>query len=200
MRFILSLLLLCCSAQLMAAPAKKSKAKAKAKTVAKGKTAKGKASNLIPIADRGEACGHIAIDVNAPRTVQFAAKELQNCLQMITTARYPIQHNAPTNSWKPTIFVLGTKNCPIIKQYAAPGSSVEKMVKKLKDDGYCVIPRSGNKILIIGNNPRGVLNGVHRFIYKHTDFVWVRPYKELAIYTESPTLKLAVMLKFLFLH
>lgn len=203
MRFILSLLLLCCTVQLTAAPAKKGKAKAKAKTAvkAKGKAKTVKGPRPLVIADRGEAGNHskpgepsgcIAIDTNAPRTVQFAAKELQNYLRLITTARYSIQYNADPKSWRPTMFVLGTKECPIIKQYVTPGSSAEKMVKELKDDGYCVLQRGANKILIIGNNPRGVLNGVHRFIYKHTDFIWVRPYKELAIYTENPNLKLAV--------
>ena len=204
MRFILSLLLLCSTLQLMAAPAKKGKAKGaktktgavdkakgtKTKAIAKGTEAK--KTRSIAIADRGEACGHIAIDLNAPRTVRYAAEELQNYLRLITTARFPILHNADPNSWKPTIIVLGTKDCPIIKQYLAEGSSAAKAVKKLKDDGFCVLQRGPNKILIIGNNPRGVLNGVHRFIYKHTDFIWVRPYKELAIYTETPTLSLAV--------
>lgn len=195
MRFILSLLLLCSTMQLMAAPAK-GRAKAKAKTTAKGKktAVKSKAVRSILIADRGEAGGtnggHIAIDLDAPRTVQFAAKELQNYLRLITTARYPIQHNADPAIWKPTIFVLGTKDSPIMKPYLEKGAAARD-VKKLKDDGYAVFKRS-NKILIVGNNPRGVLNGVHRFIYKHTDFIWVRPYKELAIYTESPTLKLEV--------
>ena len=145
------------------------------------------AARTLPIADRGEALGHIAIDVDAPRTVQFAARELQNYLRMLTTARYPIQHDA--SHWKPTIFALGTKDSPIIQQFLKGTTARE--VKKLRDDGYAVFQRF-NKILIIGNNPRGVLNGVHRFIQKHTDFIWVRPYKELAIYTENPNLKLTV--------
>ena len=191
MRLFLSCLLLCCSVQLMAAPAKKGKAKAKAKTAAKAATAPvakdSKGPRQLPIADRGEACGHIAIDLNAPRPVQYAAAELQNYLRLITTSRYSITHDA--SHWKPTIFVLGTKDCPIIKPFIKGMTARE--VAKLKDDGYGVFQRS-NKILIIGNNPRGVLNGVHRFIYKHTDFIWVRPYKELAIYTQNPDLKLAV--------
>ena len=182
MRIILSVLMLFSALMLTAAPAKKGKKIVK-KAAAKAKTA----ARALPIADRGEACGHIAIDLNAPRTVQYAAKELQNYLRMITTARYSIQHNA--DHWKPTTFVLGTKDCPIIKPFLKGTTARE--VKKLRDDGYAVFQRF-NKILIIGNNSRGMLNGVHRFIQKHTDFIWVRPYKELAIYTENPNLKLAV--------
>lgn len=38
----------------------------------------------------------------------------------------------------------------------------------------------------------GVLNGVNRFIFNHTDFIWVRPCKELANFTFDPNLTLAV--------
>ena len=141
----------------------------------------------LTIAKNGEAAGHIAVDINAPRAVQFAASELQNYLRKITTARYPVQHNA--NGWKETIFILGTKDSPIVKPFLTGKTAGE--IEKLEFDGYAVFRRS-NKIIIVGNTPRGVLNGVHRFIYKHTDFIWVRPYKELAIYTEDPDLKLEV--------
>ena len=108
----------------------------------------------------------IILPKKCSKNTEYAAKELQNYLKMITTSRYPIQHNAELSSWKPTIFVLGTKDCPIIKQYLAPGSYPEKTVKKLKDDGYCVISRSGNKLLIIGNAGKhiGFLAGAYRTI------------------------------------
>ena len=141
----------------------------------------------IPIARDGEAAGHIAIDVDAHRTVQFAARELQNYLRKITTARYSIQHN--TNVPQATIFILGTKNDSVVKPFLT-GKAKEK-ADKIADDGYAVI-KLGSKILIVADQPRGVLNGVHRFIYKHTDFIWVRPYKELAIYSENPDLKLDI--------
>ncbi|MBO5822094.1 MAG: DUF4838 domain-containing protein [Lentisphaeria bacterium] len=141
----------------------------------------------LTIAANGEAAGHIAIDVNAPRAVKFAARELQNYLRKITTARYAVQHNC--NGWKETIFILGTKDCPIIKPFM--NGKIAAEVKKLKFDGYAVFRRS-NKIIIIGNDDRAVLNGVHRFIYKHTDFIWVRPYKELAIHSVDPDLKLEI--------
>jgi len=141
----------------------------------------------VEIAVNGEAAGHIAVDVNAPRPVQFAASELQNYLRKITTARYPVQHNAGVKG--ATVFILGTKDCSFIKPFM--DEKIVEAVKKLKFDGYGVFCR-GNKIIIIGNNARGVINGVHRFIYKHTDFIWVRPYKELAVYSENPDLKLDI--------
>ena len=141
----------------------------------------------LTIAVNGEAAGHIAIDVNAPRPVKFAASELQNYLRKITTARYPVQHNA--NGWKETIIILGTKDCAFVKPFLT--GTIPGTLEKLIYDGYAVF-RRGNKLLIIGNNTRGVLNGVHRFIYKHTDFIWVRPFKELAIHSIDPNLKLEV--------
>ena len=142
----------------------------------------------LPIAVKGRACGHIAIDPNAPRTIQYAALEMQNYLDKITTAHYPIQTNV--SPWQETTIVLGTPESQIIKPFIR--GAFARDLKKLKDDGYAVIRRH-NKLFIVGNNPRGVLNGVHRFIYKHTDFIWVRPYKELAIYTVNPNLKLNVV-------
>ena len=153
---------------------------------APGKKA-GKKSAAISIAVNGEASGHIAIDVNAPRPVKFAAEELQNYLRKITTARYPVQHS--TAGWQSTIFVLGTQDSPLVKSLLT--SADKKVLKTLKYDGYAVFKRN-NKIMIIGNDARGVINGVHRFIYKHTDFIWVRPYKEQAVYTVDPNLKLTV--------
>ena len=166
------------------APAKKSPAKAK-KTVRSAKVPR--TSPAVPIAVKGEACGHIAIDLDAPRPVQLAARELQNYLRKITTARYAVQHN--TTGKKTTIFILGCKDAPVIKPFLQ--GKLAQAVKKLKDDGYAVF-RRGNRIIIVGNTPRGVLNGVHRFIFKHTDFIWVRPYKELAVYSVNPDLKLDV--------
>ena len=141
----------------------------------------------LTIASNGDAAGHIAIDVNAPRPVKFAASELQNYLRKITTARYSIKQS--TGEETSTIFILGTKDCPFVQPFI--DEKIAAQIKKLQFDGYGVF-RRGNKILIIGNDARGVLNGVHRFIYKHTDFIWVRPYKELAIYTANPDLKLEV--------
>ena len=141
----------------------------------------------LTITSNGDAAGHIAIDVNAPRPIKFAASELQNYLRKITTARYQVQHN--TDSEKDTIIILGTKDCSFIRPHLDEKMKTE--LKKLKYDGYAVFRRA-NKLFIIGNDARGVINGVHRFIYKHTDFIWVRPYKELAIYTANPDLKLEV--------
>ena len=145
------------------------------------------AGKTFAVAANGKALGHIAVDVNAPRPVYHAARELQNCIKLISGALYPIQHD--TNLQKPLTFVLGTRDSAVMKPFLK-GAALTA-VSKLKYDGYAVLVR-GRKILLIGNNPRGVINAVHRFIYKHTDFVWVRPDKELARYSFDPDLKLNV--------
>ena len=141
----------------------------------------------IAIASGGEALGHIAIDADAARPIQHAARELQNCIKLISSALYPIQHD--TNMQKPVTFVLGTRDSKVVKPLL--NAPALKMLDKLQDDGFAVIVR-GRKIMLIGNNPRGVLNAVYRFLHKHTDFIWVRPGKELAHYTFDPNLKLTV--------
>ena len=178
MKRFLSMLLLLCAVALLAAPAK---ARARAKKSAKGKPA------AVAIASKGEAVAVIAVDANAHRIVKYAASELQNYLRQITTARLAVRSELP--GWKTSSIVLGTVDSPLVKKVI--GNSKANYSKNLKYDGYGVYV-SGNRIVIYAKTPRGVLNGVHRFIYKHTDFIWVRPLKEQAIYTQLPDLKLNV--------
>ena len=107
----------------------------------------------VKIAVKGEAAGYIATEVDAPRPVKLAARELQNYLRKITTARYPVQHN--WNIPGKTIFVLGTKDSTPVRE--SLNSADIKTLDKLKYDGYAVFRRA-NKIIIAGNNPRGVLH------------------------------------------
>lgn len=142
----------------------------------------------VRISEKGKAAAAIVIDSNAHRTVKFAAKELQNYFRQITTADIPVRNTMP-DAPKSSAIILGTVDSPAVKTVLAKAGV--NNAGKLKYDGYAVYA-DGNKIIIYANNPRGVLNGVHRFIFKHTDFIWVRPLKELAIYTISPDLTLNV--------
>ena len=93
----------------------------------------------LTITSNGDAAGHIAIDVNAPRPVQFAASELQNYLRKITTARYPVQHNADVKG--ATVFILGTKDCSFIKPFM--DEKIVEAVKKLMEHGGCLFMTPG---------------------------------------------------------
>ena len=140
----------------------------------------------IAVAVNGEANSFIAIDDNAHRVIWQAARELQNYFRKITSARIQIHNSVSADT---PVFVLGTPESEVVKPVLK--DKIPAMVKQIKDDGYAVIVR-GQKVYIIGTVPRGVLNGVHRFILNHTDFIWVRPYKELANFTFDPNLKLTV--------
>ena len=67
----------------------------------------------VKIAKDGEAVSRIVIDLNAPVTVQYAARELQNYFRQITTARLPIM-NGP-GGWQVTSIMLGTMDSPLIQ-------------------------------------------------------------------------------------
>ena len=140
----------------------------------------------IAVAVNGEANALIAVDDNAHRVIWQAARELQNYFGKLTSARIQIHNSAPSDV---PVFVLGTPEAEVVKP-VLKGKALA-MVKLIKDDGYAVIV-SGSKIYIIGVVPRGVLNGVHRFILNHTDFIWVRPCKELANFNFDPNLTLSV--------
>ena len=139
------------------------------------------------IANKGEAVGYIAVEENADRVIWKAARELQNYIKLITSAKPSICNNYGSNT--KSVIVLCAADSALLKPVLK--GKVLSMVKQIKDDGYAAFVRNG-RLYIVGKVPRGVLNGVHRFIYKHTDFIWVRPYKELANFTfdENLTLKI----------
>ena len=152
-------------------------------------TAAPKAKNAggsIAVALDGEANSLIAIDDNSHRIIWQAARELQNYFRQLSGARIPIGNSVPSNAY---CFILGTPDSQVVKPLLK--GKAFALVKQIRDDGYAVIVR-GQKVYIIGAVPRGVLNGVNRFIFNHTDFIWVRPHKELANFTFDPNLKLKV--------
>ena len=152
-------------------------------------TAAPKAKNAggsIAVALDGEANSLIAIDDNSHRIIWQAARELQNYFRQLSGARIPIGNSVPSNAY---CFILGTPDSQVVKPLLK-GKALA-LIKQIRDDGYAVIVR-GQKVYIIGAVPRGVLNGVNRFIFNHTDFIWVRPHKELANFTFDPNLKLKV--------
>ena len=124
----------------------------------------------VKIASKGKAVSVIVVDADAHRTVKFAAKELQNYFHLIAGAAPDVRNKLPDDG-KTSSIILGTADSPLVKKFIGENSA------ELKYDGYAVAAK-GNIVVIYADNPRGVLNGVHRFIMKHTDFIWVRPLKE----------------------
>ena len=140
----------------------------------------------VKVADGGKAVSAIVIGENAHRTVKHAAKELQNYFRLITTGQVPIVELMPAGG-KTASFVLGTVDSPLVKKIIGK----DKNAAKINYDGYAVFAK-GNTVVIYAKTPRGVLNGVHRFMMKHTDFIWVRPMGEQSIYSGNKDLALQV--------
>ena len=142
-------------------------------------------AETIRIADRGEAASRIVIDPAAPVPVHFAARELQNYFRLISGARVSIMNGLPAG--KQTAVVLALTGSELAKPVETP-----ELKKQLEgSDGYAVRVKP-HQLYLIADCPRGLINGVHRLIFKHTDFVWVRPLKEMSVYTEDPNLTLKV--------
>ena len=140
----------------------------------------------VKIAENGEAVSRIVIEPDSSVAVQHAARELQNYFRLISTARVSIM-NALPGGWKTSAVVLVLTDSPLAQKIVTP-----KMKKQLEGtDGYAV-KVSKRFIYIIASRPRGLINGVHRLIFKHTDFIWVRPLKEMCVFTPDPNLTLDV--------
>lgn len=177
-----------------AAPQEVKKVKAAPKVRKAGKaekTAKAEGTKnvkRIQVAKNQEAVRYIVIDDRDSRVIHHAARELQNYFRLMSGASVSVNNVVHRNS--PAI-VLGTVDSTPVKAVLTPKSSALKLVKRIKYDGYAAFVRNG-KLYIVGKTPRGVLNGVHRFILKHTDFIWVRPHKALANFTFDPNLSFTV--------
>jgi|GEM_PF-6868114 len=142
-------------------------------------------AETIRIADRGKAVSRIVIDPAAPVPVHFAARELQNYFRLISGARVSIMNGL--SEGRQTAVVLALTGSELAKPVETP-----ELKKQLEDgDGYAVRVRP-RKLYLIAGCPRGLINAVHRLIFRHTDFVWVRPLKEMSVYTENPNLTLEV--------
>ncbi|MBQ9088276.1 MAG: DUF4838 domain-containing protein [Lentisphaeria bacterium] len=153
-------------------------------------------AKTFQISRESEGLAGIVVDLNAPRPIQHAARELQNYFKLLSNARISIYQSPVTLPKRITCkdmvyFIPGTPDSVYVKKYM--DKKIKAALKKIGDtDGYAVFIRGGNKILIVANQPRGVINGVHRFIHKHTDFIWFRPRNEAANFTFDPDLKLDV--------
>ncbi|MDD4098546.1 MAG: DUF4838 domain-containing protein, partial [Lentisphaeria bacterium] len=125
----------------------------------------------------------IIIDENCPPAVQFAAEELQHFLLRITGVRLPVNLSAQY-AWQTKKVILALPDSPhfagVRDKYAADLAALAGT------DGYAV-RTSGNQLFLFADCPKGVLNGVYRFLTRNSDLIWPRPGGELAIFTPSPT-------------
>lgn len=144
---------------------------------------------ILPVARNGEAASAILVDLDAPRPVQHAARELQNYFRLLSTARIPILQSCPDS--RQICFIIGTLDSPLIKPVLNAPHAVEYVRRLQGNDGFAVDIR-GKHVYIYASSGRGVINAVHRLIMRHTDFIWVRPVKESFVCTVDPDLQLDV--------
>ena len=113
----------------------------------------------------------IIIADNSPAAVQFAAEELQHFLRLLTGVRLPINVSAHYGRQTKKVF-LCLPDSPhfanVRDQYASDLAALAGT------DGYAV-RTSGNLLFLFADCPKGVLNGVYRFLTRNSDLIWPRP-------------------------
>ncbi len=133
----------------------------------------------VQLVKNGQPAAEIILAEQAPRPAVTAAKELQHAVKLITGATLPVL-NAPQDPQKTHIHLI-CGDSPLLKNYAADLDALQG------HDGYAV-HSAGREVYLFASEPRGLINGVNRLIYKNTDLIWARPYREAAVYTQSADL------------
>lgn len=107
----------------------------------------------------------IAVSPGVSATERFAAEELQRYLHKASGREIPILAEPPARSFA---FILGQAGSqwPVYRENKA----------KLKHDGF-LLHCDKEELLIVGNNPRGTLNGVYHLLAEW-GFRWIFPRAE----------------------
>ncbi len=129
----------------------------------------------VQLTENGKPAAEIIIDQAAHPAVKYAAEELRNWVKQISGAELAIV-NAPGSAANKIILS------------AAPDKFPADLEKLKENDGYAV-RTSGNTVYLFGSCPKGVLNGVYKWLFKNTDIIWARPNTEFGtIFSQNPTL------------
>lgn len=97
----------------------------------------------------------IVVAENASKVEVFAANELGRYLRKMTGTDTPVVHFAAQSKAN---IIVGDTGWELLRD----GRVVKS---RLKHDGF-VIHHDGNRLLVIGNNPRGTLNGVYTLLHE----------------------------------
>jgi hypothetical protein len=111
------------------------------------------------LADAGRSDYRIVVAKNCSPSVNYAAQELQNYLQKITGARLPIVTDAEPE--RPHEILVGKS-----RHYVLPDG--------LGKEGY-VLRTAGERLAIMGGEPRGTLYGVYGLLEDHFGCRWFTP-------------------------
>ncbi|MBM3859721.1 MAG: DUF4838 domain-containing protein [Verrucomicrobia bacterium] len=113
----------------------------------------------LMLADAGRSDYRIVVAKNCSPSVNYAAQELQTYLQKITGARLPIVTDAEPA--QPREILVGRS-----RHYVLPDG--------LGKEGY-VLRTAGDRLVIIGGEPRGTLYGVYGLLEDHFGCRWFTP-------------------------
>ncbi len=118
----------------------------------------------------------IIIDQDAHPAIVYAAEELQRWVREISGTELP-SLNAPGNAKTRIVLCVNPKQFP------------DDLAKLNGNDGYAV-RKTGNTVYLFGSQPKGVLNGVYKWLYKNTDIIWARPNTEFGtVFSKNPNLE-----------
>ena len=141
---------------------------------------KGRPLKPLILAEEGGTGYEIVIAAKACETERYAAKELAQFLKEMSGAEFPIKRDdAPASDFE---IVLGNTSRMIL----------DELPPKLRPqawEGFAIV-RDSEKLLIMGNIPRGTLYGVYDFLHEELGCRFLTP--EFNHVPSKPTLKVAV--------
>ena len=135
------------------------------------------ARGSVPLSRQGQPAAEIVLPPSSHPAVEFAAQELQRWVEAISGARLPIVSEA---GGAPSRVVLAVN----------PSGHAEDLAKLSGNDGYAV-RRAGQTVTLLASQPKGILHGVYKLLYRNTDIIWARPNEEYGtVYSRNPDLAL----------
>ena len=147
----------------------------------------GSAQADLRLARDGEPVAEIIVDARAHPAVAFAAEELQLWVREISGATLPILHAPGAANQRIALGVVGRSGA----LGGIPGRFPDDVSRLQGNDGYAVHTVEGD-VYLFASVPKGVLNGVHKLLFKNTDLIWARPNPDFGtIYSRDPNLSFA---------
>lgn len=143
-----------------------------------------------PIAHDGVPAAEIILEGDAA-PLKYAAEELQTWTGRISGAELPILTQASQHPLKTLKIYLGTpETSPTIRTVVEKSYAAD--LAKLKGNDGFAIRQQGSNIYIFASEPKGILNGVYRFLDRNSDIIFVRALQGEegfgTIYSKNPNL------------
>lgn len=130
------------------------------------------------VTKEGKPVSAVVISDNAPAPVKTAAREFVYWVKQISGADLPVR-NTPGAAHNQIVFSCAPD---VLTKFPADAAKIKGT------DGFAV-RRHGNTLYVIGAEPKGVLNGALRLLFRNTDIIWARPAEEFGtLYSEQATI------------